>query len=167
MRPKERIPIFLGHIRFQFLEERWGIDMPNSLISRILDPNQDVRKYWEENYDQRFGQMLINLCVIPDHFHIWMDEDLKILLDQGCNPRDVVLWGSIYDENHKPLDKIKYRLVRDMDTNHIQSILKDIEERKYNLPKDYIIMFTDELNYRKSKEYEKSKANLHNVGGHA
>jgi len=103
-----------------------------------------------ENYDQRFGQMLINLGLIEDALPIWVDEDLKILLDQGCPPRDVVLWGSIYDKNGNQLPSIKYRLVRDMETSHINAILKDIKDKKYALPKAYIEIFENEIEYRKS-----------------
>jgi hypothetical protein len=151
MRPKERIPIFLGNIDFTKLEERWQIPLSLSLREKILEPNGYVIRYWMENYDQRFGQMLINLELIEDHLPIWVDEDLNILLEQGCPARDVVMWGSIYDENGNALPAIKYRIIRDMNTSHINAILKDIEDKKYRLPDAYIEVFTKEIEYRNNQ----------------
>lgn len=148
MRPKERIPIFLEKVDFDFLEERWDVDIPQLLRGIILDPNFKIHKYWVKNYDQRFGQVLINLGYVKDILKIWTDEESSILDDQGVPRREFMLWGSIYDENRNPLPEIRYRLIKDMDTNHILAILKDIEDMKYNLPAYYINVFEEEIKLR-------------------
>lgn len=41
-------------------------------INRILEL---IKKLWEKQHDQRFGQLLINLGVIIDDFDDWSRED--------------------------------------------------------------------------------------------
>jgi len=41
-------------------------------INRILEL---IKKLWEKQHDQRFGQLLINLGVIIDDFDDWNRED--------------------------------------------------------------------------------------------
>lgn len=41
-------------------------------IKRILNL---LEKYWNKHPDQRFGQMLINLRIIPDNYGVWKNED--------------------------------------------------------------------------------------------
>lgn len=148
MRPKERIPIILNNIDFDRLEEIWHTTIPLLIREEILTPNGYIIQYWEKNYDQRFGQMLINLNLIEDDIRIWSMEDLKMLLEIGCNPRDVVLWGSIYDKDRNRLKKTQYKLLKDMDTDHIEAILKDVKDRKYRISEGYTFVFEEELKYR-------------------
>lgn len=148
MRPKERIPIFLDKINFDYLQKRWDIDLSNEVRGLIM--SEPVRKYWESAPDLRFGQMLINLDYIPDMIAIWMDEDLQILLDQGCEPREVVLWGNNYDVNHNLLPEIRWILIKDMNTDHIKQILKEVENNRYNLKQSYLDLFRKELQIRNS-----------------
>ena len=53
-------------------------------IDRILEK---IRTAWKNNPDMRFGQLLINMCVIPDDFTAWNIEDDKIetYIDQDVN----------------------------------------------------------------------------------
>jgi hypothetical protein len=152
MRPKERIDIFLNHVNWEILAEKWGIDV--SLFNYILTKENKLRgtviRFWKANPDQRFGQMLINLGLVPDDLKIWLDEESEILLDQGCDPREVMLWGSIYDKEGNLLEKYKYRLIKDLDTDHINNILKDVEEGKYTIPEDYMKCFKGELKIRET-----------------
>jgi hypothetical protein len=117
MRPKERIPIFLKLVDREKLAIRWNMD---SYIGEL--PGE--KDAWEKVPDQRYGQFLINSGLLPDNFDIWMDEETDILLDQGIEAREFLLWGSRYDKNMNPLKEIKYSLIKNMDTEHIENILK-------------------------------------------
>jgi hypothetical protein len=143
MRRPERIPIFLKLVNFDKLQERWGIDISQELRGLIL--TKAVREYWTENYDQRFGQMLVNLEYIPDTLTTWMDEDDNILLSQGINPAEFMFWGRNYDKDMNELPKTEWILIKDMSTDHIQAILDGNWVKDGNPYKTY---FEDELKFR-------------------
>ena len=143
MRPKERINTFLSLVDFDKLEQRWETDISDSLRNLIL--SKAIKDFWLEHPDQRFGQMLINIGYIEDRLPIWMDEEDLILKDQGLPPREYLLWGSIYDKDHKPLEEIRWSLIKDMDTDHIKNILKDVKDNKMGIRKDYLDIFKQEL----------------------
>lgn len=48
---------------------------------------KELEKVWNEYPEQRFGQLLINLCVIPDSFGVWKttDEDTLARIKQRIN----------------------------------------------------------------------------------
>jgi len=117
MRPKERIPIFLEKVDWGKLKDRWNLKEPLKYMCR------KARTYWYDNPDQRIGQVLINLNLIPDSVDIWMDEDYKILIDQGIPPREILFWGRNYDKDMNLLPKTEFLLIKDMETDHIKAIL--------------------------------------------
>lgn len=147
MRPKERIPLFMKLVNLDKLAERWKT-LPDLLKTVII--KDEVEKYWLENYDQRIGQVLINLCLIPDGFNIWLDEETDILIGQGIEPREFLFWGSIYDKNMKRLEETKYRLIKDIETNHINNILSmfNSPQNKGKLNTLYRETFEKELEVR-------------------
>jgi hypothetical protein len=149
MRPKERIPIFLKLVDFDKLEERWDTDIAGIIRGYICSPKGEVQEYWKENYDQRFGQVLINLQLLPDRMNIWMDEEDDILADQGVPFREYMLWGRSYDENRNSLPEIERILIKDMSTDHIKAILKDVETHRMNIRSDYLEAFRNEIELRK------------------
>ena len=117
MRPIERIDNFLREVDWSKLSERWKLKNP---ITRI---NRRVRTYWKQNSDQRFGQVLINLNLVPDNLNIWLDEEYDILIAQGLEPRDVIFWISYYDKDNNLLDEPVARLIKDLDTGHVEKLL--------------------------------------------
>lgn len=123
MRPKERISIFIQKVNFDFLEQRWDTDIPQTLRGDIVNPDGEIQKYWYENYDQRFGQVLINLGLISDHLPIWVDEELDILVSQGTPKREVFLWGNNYDKDMNLLPKTIWKPICELSTEHIQAIV--------------------------------------------
>lgn len=140
MRCPERIDMFLQLVDLDKLSKHWLLDKP---IPRI---HRRARTYWKRNPDQRFGQMLINLGMIPDSFAAWCQEDSDILIMQGNKPRDVLFWGSNYDKKGNLLPETKWRLIKDLDTSHIKNILKGgwvATGSKYSL------YFKQELAFRK------------------
>ena len=48
-----------------------------------------IETYWRQNPDQRFGQMLINLGLVPDDIRTWAMEDDDLLegLEEWQNKR--------------------------------------------------------------------------------
>lgn len=151
MKPKERIPIFLNLLNWEKLSKRW--DLPKNLESFLKGhlKQDNLLEYWQDNPDQRFGQMLINQGILQDNLRIWIDEEIDILKDQGINPRDFLLWGSTYDKDKNLLDEVKYRLIKDLETNHIENILKDFERSKAKLSPLFQETFEKELEMRKGK----------------
>ena len=119
MRRPERIPIFLEKVDWDKLEERWQIDISQSLRGEILAK----RYFWEQEPDLRFGQWLINLGLLPDHLNIWNDEEDWILSSQGIPAREYKFWGRNFDKDMNRLPKTEWILIKDMTTDHIQAIL--------------------------------------------
>ena len=147
MRPKERIPIFLEKVNWDTLQERWNTDISQDLRGYLL--TLELKNYWTNNPDLRFGQMLINLELMPDKLRIWNDEESEILADQGLPKREFMFWGSIYDENRNLLPEIKYRLIKDMKIDHIKAILNDVADHKMCCRLDYLEVFRNEILIRK------------------
>jgi hypothetical protein len=121
MRPKERIPVFFKLIDWKKLKERWNIDLAPILK---FDNITEINRYWEENPDQRFGQVLINLGFAPDEFKVWNDEETNILLSQGIAPEEVLYWTSIFNKDETLRNKPVTKLLKDLETNHIKAILE-------------------------------------------
>lgn len=122
MRPIERIDNFLAKVDYSLLSKRWGLDIEYFDNIYCLYNNK-VTEYWKKNPDQRYGQVLINLSLIPDKLNIWIDEEYDILIAQGLEPRDVIFWTSYYDKDNNLLDKPISRLIKDLDTEHVQTLL--------------------------------------------
>jgi hypothetical protein len=142
MRRPERIPIFLKLVDWLKLSERWNLEKSLAYMPRI------ARTYWIQNSDQRVGQVLINLNLIPDSLQRWNDEEEWILRDQGIDPREFTFWGNNYDKDMNQLSKTKWNLIKDMSIEHIQAILNGNWAR--GSMKD---LFEIELAYRKNHDY--------------
>lgn len=158
MRPKERIPIFLEKINWKALAERWNLDVSafNPVRSMRGTIRATVRHYWEQEPDLRFGQMLINIGCLQDKLRIWNDEENDILEDQNVPKREYLLWGSIYDKGHRPLKEIKWTLIKDMSTNHIEAIIRDVADSRMGIRMDYLEVFKQEIELRKVNLRESS-----------
>lgn len=143
MRPKERIPIFLKLVDFNKLEDKWEINISQDLRGIIL--SEKVIDYWLENPDQRFGQILINLGLIADDLIIWINEENDILIEQGIDPKEFLLWGINYDKDKNSLSETQWKLCKDLESDHIQKILEEVEEELYNIPNIFKETFKDIL----------------------
>ena len=136
MRTPERIDNFLKLINLDKLAKRWWI-LPDLLKLNIY--NEKVTKYWKENPDQRIGQVLINLQLIPNNFSIWNDEEDEILINQGIPPEKYLFWTSLFDKNGNTLKEPITKLIEDLDATHIHNILtskllhlSDIQKKAFN-----------------------------------
>jgi hypothetical protein len=124
MRPIERIDNFISKVDIEFLANRWGLEHGFLLDILGWDNSSKFTNYWKENSDQRIGQVLINLGLIPDNFKAWNDEEEDILVDQELAPEEYLLWTSVYDKDGNLLEKPITRLIKDLEINHIKRILK-------------------------------------------
>lgn len=152
MRPKERIPIFIQNINIKKLITEWfkdqktiNITKTTSLITRDIHV---IIQYWLDNPNLRFSQVLINMGYIPNIPGMWYYESNNdILVKQGCKPRNVILWGNVFDKKGNRLPKPKWILIKDLTTDHIEAILIS---NLLRLNPTLIKYFTDELELRKT-----------------
>ena len=151
MRNSKRIPIclkllFQNKILYHFL----GTD--TSGWAKKLHENWDlIEKEWLKSPDQRFGQLLSNLGLVSKEIenHIWNIEEDDWLIENGyCNIEDIKFWGVNYYKNGKQRKTTKFKLLRDLDINHIKNIIIFFE--KYNsldkLNKEYLEYFNKRIN---------------------
>ena len=161
MRPKERIPIFIKHVNIEKLITDWfaNTKIPSfeikAAIKRITTSILYLTQYWQDNPDLRFSQILVNTGYLPNIPGTWYYESNNhILIKQGCKPRNVILWGNVFDKEGNRLPKPKWILIRDLTTDHIEAIL--ISE-KLHLNPVLIRYFMDELEYRKKATVQLKK----------
>lgn len=155
MRAIERIDPFLDFITNRvmvILEKIWKLNASEeemiSFHDYIIAHIEDIRNYWKLNPDLRFSQVMISMGIIPDIPGMWfyVEED-EILNKLGIPAREYLLWGQYYDKDMEKLETPKRVLIKDMDTDHIRSIL--IGEWTRN--PDYVKCFTEELALRNEK----------------
>ena len=138
--------LFQNKILYNFL----GTNTPG--LAKKLHENWNlIEKEWLKSPDQRFGQLLSNLGLVSKEIedYIWNIEEDDWLIKNGyCNIEDIKFWGVNYYKNGKQRKSTKYKLLKDLDNDHIQNIIKFFE--KYNtldfLPKDYLKYFNKRIN---------------------
>lgn len=150
MRPKERIKPFLEKVNWEKMIEYLFPDLDEGVkeefLVKIFTNLQGIKTVWNINPDLRITQVLVNTDTIPNLPGFWYyREDEDILINQGYEPREVLLWGNNYDKDMNRLPKTKWILIKDLDTDHIEAIL----DGKYTRSSLYIKAFQDELKLRK------------------
>lgn len=152
MRNPNRIPICLTlfsneNVLLNFLKD------PNKYLRTNIYYNWDlIKETWLKYPDLRFGQLLCNLRLIPDidiEDEIWSIEEDNWLIDNGyCKLEDIKFWGVNYYKNGKKRKSTKYKLLKDLDLDHIKNIIKFFEN--YNnltyLNKQYLEYFNKRIN---------------------
>lgn len=151
MRNKLRIPIclkllFKNEIIYKFLNTK------TAGTAKILHLNWDlIEKTWKENPDLRYGQLLSNLNLVSKEIedYIWnIEEDNWLIENNYCNLEDIKFWGVNYYKNGKKRKLTKFKLLRDLDLDHIKNIIIFFE--KYNsldkLDKKYLEYFNRRIN---------------------
>jgi len=105
-----------------------------------------IKKYWLENQDLRFTQVLINMGYIPNYPGSWYyKEDYDTFMQSGNAPRDVLFWGQNYDRDMERLPETKWLLIRDMIIDHIKAVIAFMGDK---LPERYKLAFEEELKTR-------------------
>lgn len=129
MRRPERIPIFLklidGLVGLTFQDIfKFDIDNNHEYVESYYNNETEVEKYWLENPDLRFSQVLVGCEIIPNVPGFWYYiEENEILEQLGIEPREYLLWGQVFDNDMNRLPEPIYRPIKDLETDHIKAIL--------------------------------------------
>lgn len=124
-RNKLRIPIILKlfltkpSALLKFLNED---DLYN--CNTLYENWDEITEKWLEYPDLRFGQLLINLGYAKDGEIWYIEEDDWLIENKYLKPEEIKFWASIFDKNNKLLKVVQYRLLKDLETDHIKAILK-------------------------------------------
>ena len=152
MRNKNRIQIVLDLMLNKEILLHFLNTSSQKLIDDLYNNWEEIKEEWLKYPDCRLGQLLVNLNLIPskniEHI-IWNIEEDDWLIKNGyCNIEDIKFWGINYYKNGKQRKTTKYKLLKDLDNDHIQNIIKILE--KYNtldfLPKGYLEYFNKRIN---------------------
>lgn len=170
MRNKERIPIILKklknranidkilHYWFQLKPgTQMEIGMPFYDISLIGDNIEKkllkIEETWKEFPDARLAQVLIIAKVLDqypgNYFYI---EDEETMIESGImEAKDILFWGQAFDKDGSRLPITIYKKIKDLETSHIENIIKDYKEGKYKIKAYFYEHLLKEL---KSRNYE-------------
>lgn len=151
MRNKLRIPIICNYFhKKEILQKFTG--MKN--VDNIIDNYTSVMLEWNKCADVRFGQLLSNMNLVDKESEdrIWnTEEDDWLISRKYCNVEDVSFWGVNYYKNGKKRKTTKFKLLIDLDIEHIKAIIVFFE--KYNsidrLNKNYLEYFNRRIKNNK------------------
>ena len=155
MRNKNRIQIVLDLMLNKEILLHFLNTSSQKLIDDLYNNWEEIKEEWLKYPDCRLGQLLVNLNLIPskniEHI-IWNIEEDDWLIKNGyCHIEDIKFWGVNYYKNGKPRKTTKFKLLRDLDINHIKNIIIFFE--KYNsldkLNKEYLEYFNKRVYDRK------------------
>ena len=139
--------LFQNKILYNFL----GTNTPG--WAKKLHENWElIEKEWLKSPDQRFGQLLSNLGLVSKEIenYIWnIEEEDDWLIKNGyCNIEDIKFWGVNYYKNGKQRKTTKFKLLKDLDTDHIKNIIKFFENQNmlHRLNKEYLEYFNKRIN---------------------
>ena len=154
MRQKLRIPIVLEIFKQTnngAFQKFLGLDNFQTLqvIDKIEMQTPKLKDFWERHPDQRFGQLLSNMFVVDKDTEnrIWNIEEDRWLINNGyIKFEDITFWGVNYYKNGKKRKSTKYKLLRDLDLDHIKNIIKFLEN--YNAVGQLNIKYLEYFNKR-------------------
>jgi hypothetical protein len=150
MRIRERIPNFIDKLCPELLHKLfiyWFNTNFEDVESKICKDRRKIKKFWMANHDLRFSQVLVNMGYLDNIPGVWYYlEDDDSLINAGCDPRECVFWGQLYDKDMKRLPEVKHLLIKDLTIDHIHAIIAFMGER---LPVKYKDIFNNELKIRK------------------
>lgn len=149
MRVRERIPKFIDRINEQFIHEvflsLFKTNFEESEL-KVVKSKRKIKKYWMANHDLRFTQVLVNMGFVENFPGFWYYiEDEGILLSVGVPAREVFYWGQNYDKDMNKLEQTNWILIKDMSTDHIETIIDGGWVREDSAYKRY---FEEELMFR-------------------
>lgn len=150
MRPIERIDNFLDKVNLRkVINEIWKLDLSDEHIDMIELEKEYLRKKWKENPDWRFSQLLVNVGLISNVPGFWYyTEEWELLENLGYQPRETRYWGANFDAKMKKLNGTKYKLIKDLNTNHIKAI---IDGQWIGEKNPYYTLLTEELKLRENE----------------
>lgn len=126
MRNPNRIPIILKFFREN--PTQLSMFLFNIKLTKPVELSEEFEKFWLENPDLRLGQALINYNVIKDST-VWFKEEDNWLIDHGYfKLEEIKFWGVNYDKEGNRLPETQYKLLKDLDIEHIKNIIKWFEK---------------------------------------
>ena len=154
MRNKLRIPICLDLMLNKETLLHFLNKSSQKTIDIIYNHWERFEKEWLKSPDQRFGQLLSNLDLVPKDIEntIWNIEEDRWLIDNDyIKFENIKFWGVNYYKNGKKREKTKFVLLKDLELDHIKNIIIFFE--KYNsldkLDTEYLNYFNKRINDRK------------------
>ena len=152
MRNSKRIPVVLDLMLNKEILLHFLNTSSQKLIDDLYNNWEEIKEEWLKYPDCRLGQLLVNLNLISskniEHI-IWNIEEDDWLIKNGyCNIEDIKFWGVNYYKNGKQRKTTKYKLLKDLDNDHIQNIIKFFEDNNmlHKLNKDYLKYFNKRIN---------------------
>ncbi len=158
MRNPNRIPICLKFLFQNLILSKFLGDYPENkhkkcgYAKRIHENWNLIEEMWLKYPDTRFGQLLCSLRLIPSldiENHIWNIEETTWLVDNNyCTFEEIHFWGINYFKNNNKRKTIKYKLLRDLDLDHIKNIIKFFEDNNalHKIPQRYMNYFNKRIN---------------------
>lgn len=137
MRNPKRIPIIIKffkenpHELYKFL----GEEVANEETIILL------KQYWKTVPHQRMGQLLVNLGmnIKPS---CWIKEEVDWLIEHGYFKfEELNFWGTNFYKNGKRKPKTVYKLLKDLNLDHIENIIKFNKERGQGIDQRYLKYF--------------------------
>lgn len=78
-RRRDQIVTFLNQIDFKHFAEVFYPKVPTPFLLERWHKNWPrIKGYWLAHPDMRFGQMLINMGIVPDDLTVWLREEQGI-----------------------------------------------------------------------------------------
>ena len=121
-------------------------------LPNVVDKLNIIENIWKQFPDYRLSQVLTSQNIIHNVPGMWFyKEDEDVMIESGClEERDIYFWGKNFNKEGKLLTKTEFILIKNMETSHIKSILRDNEEGLLRASKKYLEIFNRELNYRRT-----------------
>lgn len=133
MRPVKRIRTFLRILDLNKLNKVLNEGNP------IFDKKTYIAfvKYWRSNPDLRFGQALINSNLVQDSPGLFFQEEISLIEKLNLDITRYLKWTSVYDKDNNLLKEPVTKVLADLDTDHIHTIISFMGENGKKLPEVY------------------------------
>jgi hypothetical protein len=155
MRRPERIPIVLANIEWdKYLSHVMGVDnVGDDTLKELFRRLPELEERWKENPDWRLGQLLSNENFMESSIG-WNVEEVDYMIDSGMlEARDITFWGVNYTKDMVKLPETEFRLIKDLETAHIEAILgkNDMGRKWVKEGSAYETYFENELERRENE----------------
>ena len=149
MRRPERIPIVMKHMDWKkFIDHLLDANTSENNMKVIFDKLPSIEEQWIETPDLRLGQLLSNDGVTSSSKAMFIEEDIYMIESEMLEARDIKFWGVNYTKDMVKLPETEWRLIKDLETSHIEAIL----DGGYTGNQEYIGYFENELERRAEEQ---------------
>lgn len=141
MRNPKRIPIIIKFFKENphELDKFCGLEVNHRWVIN------DLKNLWKNMSDLRMGQLLITSGTIPDG-QCWNTEEVNWLIEHGYFKfEELNFWGTNFYKNGKRKPKTVYKLLKDLDLDHIKAIIKFNKDRDQQINQKYLEYFNKRI----------------------